>query len=82
MGVSQEQIELKKIADEYRYQNPKLSGGVVLVFENKVYGWKNCLRNPEHERPGVIAIDEEGHVFEAQGGDCENGATIWVALNK
>lgn len=46
-----------------------------------MYGWKNCLRDAAHERPGVYAVDEAGHVFIAEGGDDYNGAKCWVAVN-
>ncbi len=28
------------------------------------YGWKNSLRDADHERLGVYAVDETGHVLE------------------
>lgn len=66
-------------ANRYRAENDKPSG-VVLLFEGKVYGWKNSLRNANHEKPGVIAVDSDGHMFQAQGGDDTNGAKLWVAI--
>ena len=42
---------------------------------------KNSLRDASHERPGVYAIDEAGHVFIAEGGDEYNGAKCWVVAD-
>ncbi|EEX9260459.1 antirestriction protein ArdR [Escherichia coli] len=69
-----------KIADRWRSENPGHDAGVVLIWEGKAYGWKNCLRDAGHERPGALAVDMNGHVFEAQGGDEYNGAKCWVAV--
>lgn len=55
--------------------------GVVLVWENEVYGWKDCLRDARHERPGAFAVDQAGHVFIAEGGNDYDGAKCWVALH-
>jgi hypothetical protein len=44
------------------------SGGIVLVWQGTVYGWKNELRDPQHEQPGAIAVDPAGQVFIAEGG--------------
>ena len=54
------QSELQIAARRYREANPERKGGVVLVFEGKVYGWKNCLRDAGHEQPGAYAVDEAG----------------------
>lgn len=51
--------------------------GVVLVFQGVAYGWKNALRDPQHERPGAIAVDVAGNSWIACGGDDENGAKVW-----
>lgn len=53
------------------------SGGVVLVFGGEVYGWKNELRDPQHERPGVAAVDVAGNVWIATGGNDYDGAQRW-----
>ncbi len=52
----------------------------MLVFQDKVYGWKNCLRDAGHEQPGAYAVDEDGHVFIAEGGNEYDGAKCWVAV--
>lgn len=74
-----------KAAHQYRQncgsEAPK-KGGVVLFWEGVAYAWKNELRNPEHERPGVLAIDMEGHIFKAEGGDDQNGAKVWTVLGE
>lgn len=65
-------------AAAYRKAWPGHDYGVVLIWEDKAYGWKNCLRDPQHERPGVIAIGDDGNVFIAEGGNDEDGAKCWV----
>jgi len=56
---------LRATATEWRASNREQPGGVVLVWEGEVYGWKNELRDPASERPG---------------GDY-NGAKAWVAAD-
>ena len=72
---------LRAIATNWRAANLEHPGGVVLVWQRSVYGWKNSLRDASHERPGVYAIDEAGHVFIAEGGDEYNGAKCWVVAD-
>ncbi|MHC8347730.1 antirestriction protein ArdR [Pseudomonas sp. RT6P73] len=66
---------------KWRAGNQDRRGGVVLVWDGQVYGWKNCLRDAIHERPGAYAVDEDGHVFVAEGGDEYNGAKCWVVVD-
>ena len=68
------------IAKEWRKSKPQNSTGVVLIWDDEVYGWKNCLRDANHERPGAIAVDVKEHIFVAQGGNDCDGAKCWVAL--
>ena len=56
--------------------------GVVLIFNNQVYGWKNSLRDAHCEQPGSIAVDLNDNCYEAQGGDDYNGAKAWVCLKE
>lgn len=74
-------IDLCKTATQWRTDHNKQDSGVVLIWQGVVYGWKNCLRDAAHERPGVYAVDEAEHVFIAEGGDEYNGAKCWVAVN-
>ncbi|MCU7951071.1 MAG: antirestriction protein ArdR [gamma proteobacterium symbiont of Bathyaustriella thionipta] len=69
------------IAKEWRMSKTEKHStkGVVLIWDGQVYGWKNCLRDAKHERPGAIAVDIEEHVFIAQGGNDYDGAKCWVA---
>lgn len=71
---------LRATATKWRAANQEYCGGVVLVWDGQVYGWKNELRDPESERPSSYAVDEDGLVFRADGGDDYNGAKAWVAL--
>lgn len=72
---------LRATAAKWRAGNQEHCGGVVLVWEGEVYGWKNELRDPASERPGVYAVDKAGLVFQAEGGDYYNGAKAWVAID-
>ncbi|HHM8127001.1 TPA: antirestriction protein ArdR [Pseudomonas aeruginosa] len=71
---------LRAAAALWRSGHQEHHGGVVLLWQSQVYGWKNCLRDASHERPGVYAVDEAGHIFIAEGGDEYNGAKCWVAV--
>lgn len=51
---------------------------MVLVWQGQGYGWKDRLRDACHEQPGAYAVDAEGYVFVAEGGDDYNGAKCWV----
>ena len=68
-------------ASKWRTANPSRHGGVVLVWQGEVYGWKNCLRDASHEQPGAYAVDDEGHVFIAEGGNEYDGSKCWVAVD-
>ena len=68
-----------KIAAEWReaQTDNRAKTGVVLIWNNEVYGWKNVLRDAASEQPGAVAVDTSGHVFRAVGGDDYNGANRW-----
>lgn len=53
-------------------------GGVVIVFNGVADGWVYKLRNPHHQQPGCIAVDEHGKTWTAIGGDEHNGALMWL----
>lgn len=59
-----------------------MASGVVLVFDGEAYGWKNTLRDPQHERPGAMAVDVEGRVWIAKGGNDYDGAERWEPVNQ
>jgi len=65
-----------KLAEAYRREEVQ-DDGIVLVYAGQVYGWKNELRDPQHERPGALALDAEGGVWEAMGGNDQDGARAW-----
>lgn len=76
-------MNLIKIAEDWRQKNAeRASSGIVLIWDGEVYGWKNCLRDAQDERPGAIAVDESDNVFIAQGGSDYDGAKGWVVLKK
>ncbi|ECM0205862.1 antirestriction protein ArdR [Escherichia coli] len=70
------------IAQRWRTQNVEhADSGIVMIWDGQVYGWKNCLRDAQHERPGVIAVDADENVFIAEGGNDYDGAKCWVAYS-
>lgn len=71
--------QLLEIAQAYR-EKESLRGGVVLIFNDQAYGWKNELRDPQHECPGVFAADDLGTIWLAEGGDDYNGAQNWTSI--
>lgn len=56
--------------------------GVVLIQGDTVKGWKTSLQDAYLERPGVYAVDADGHVFVAAGGDRRSGAKCWVVVGE
>lgn len=71
---------LRALAAGWRAKHPQHLGGVVLIWGGVAYGWKNELRDAAHEQPGAYAVDTDGHVYVAQGGDDYSGAKAWVVL--
>ncbi|HHT3808164.1 TPA: hypothetical protein ACTY0G_005093 [Klebsiella pneumoniae] len=71
--------EIRSIAALWRQANQENPGGVVLLWQGAVYGWKNELRDPQQEPPGAVAVDDTGCVFVAEGGNEYDGAKCWVA---
>lgn len=71
---------LQSIAKKWRLQdsNKERKEGIVLIWEDQVYGWKNCLRDPSHEQPGALAVDIDGNIFIAEGGNSFDGARTWT----
>lgn len=71
----------KAVAQAWRAgeSGDRATGGVVLVWESAVYGWKDELRDPGHERPGAVAVDAEGRAWIAEGGNDYDGAHRWTA---
>ncbi|WP_257111233.1 hypothetical protein [Pseudomonas ficuserectae] len=70
---------LRATARKWRNANQDHCGGVVLIWQGAVYGWKDSLRDASDESPGVYAVNETDHIFIAEGGDECNGAKCWVA---
>ncbi|WP_413703358.1 hypothetical protein, partial [Raoultella ornithinolytica] len=67
-----------KNGSDHRFRFP--SGP--LIWDGEAYGWKNVLRDPQHERPGAIAVDAEGNMFIAEGGNDYDGAKCWVVFQE
>lgn len=73
--------EIRNIAAQWRQANQEYLGGVVLLWQGAVYGWKNELRDPQHEQPGAVAVDQTGCVFVAEGGNEYDGAKCGTVAN-
>lgn len=72
--------EARAAAKAWRDRWPGHAGGVVLVWDGAGYGWKNRLRDAGHERPGALAVDADGVVYRAEGGNDQDGASVWVVV--
>jgi hypothetical protein len=76
-------MDTLKITSEWRNDNGyKGRGGVIVLFDGEVQGWCNQLRDPDHWRPGCIAVDETGQHWEAVGGNATLGAYNWQRLDE
>lgn len=53
------------------------SGGVVFFYENTPYCWREELGTATTEKPGVIAIFDDGSRYIAVGGNDYDGAENW-----
>lgn len=53
-------------------------GGVVIVFNGIADSWVYELRNAHHQRPGCIAVDEQGKTWTSIGGTEHGGALMWL----
>jgi len=78
-------MDYMKLANEWRdihaEQTPAIAtSGIVLIWENQAYAWRDKIRDASTEKPGVIAVDTEGRTFKAEGGDDYNGAKCWVVI--
>lgn len=68
------------VAQRYRSDYPGHDDGVVLVWQDEAYGWKDQLRDPQSERPGVYAVDANGNAWEAVDGNEYDGAERWESV--
>jgi hypothetical protein len=76
-------MDTVSISRQWRQENGYQGrGGVVVLFDGEVQGWCNHLRDPDHWRPGCIAIDESGQHWEAVGGNHFYGARDWRILEE
>lgn len=73
--------KMLEAASNFRAYNDIPSGGIILFSNNEPYAWRDRVRNPETELPGVIALDESGNQWIAEGGDGYNGAERWTAMS-
>lgn len=65
-----------ELAKSYRRDEGQ-GDGIVLIYAGQVYGWKNELRDPQSERPGALAVSDDGRVWLAVGGNDQDGAKSW-----
>ncbi len=72
--------QLRSIADDWRLSHQ--IKGIVLIQGDTVTGWKTSLQDAYLERPGVYAVDDDGHVFVSAGGDRRSGAKGWVVVGE
>ena len=78
-------MNYQEIANRWRQENAwecpyVLDSGIVLIWEGEAYAWRNKIRDASTERTGVIAVDLEGILYQAEGGNDEDGAKAWVVL--
>lgn len=69
---------LRKVAAGWRATNTEYAGGIVLIWNGRAFGWKDSLRDPHWECPNTLAVDEDGNVYRAEGGDEYYGAKLWA----
>lgn len=71
----------QEIAAQYRARtrDDEATGGYVLIYLGRAVGWTCELTRPETVCPGALAVDVDGQVFEAQGGNDYDGALRWAA---
>lgn len=75
--------EARRIAAEYRLAEPECAHGwwMWLPGEAQPCGW-TARPKPiaSHYAPGVLAVDENGKVLVATGGDDYHGAQEWKEI--
>lgn len=81
--MSYDYESIKAVANAWRMGNPEhMLDGVVLVYEGRVYGWKNELRDPHQDCPGALAVDVRGRIWQAIGGNDYDGAREWDEIER
>lgn len=55
--------------------------GVVVIFDGAVNGWVDELRDPNHWAPDCIAVNTQGELWIAAGGNAHDGAARWDRLS-
>ncbi len=73
-------MDIQEVAAQYRAseQGDVATCGYVLIYLGRVSGWKRELTRPETVCPGSLAVDADGQIFEAQGGNDYDGALRWA----
>ncbi len=75
--------QARRAARKWYAQSPSYRGrdGVVVVFDGRVAGWCDALRDPNHWEPNCIAVSENGDCHIAEGGDSNRGAARWTPIH-
>lgn len=74
-------IDLLKLANEYRCEQQNRDHGYVVITGIggwHVTGWTIDLTHPGNWVPGCYAVDIDGRIYIATGGDDYHGAQEWV----
>lgn len=74
----------RQVARDFRNSRDCSPGGVVVLYTEgtiRAAGWMNELRDPQSWVAGCIAVDDQGVLFQAVGGDDYNGADKWVPID-
>jgi hypothetical protein len=72
---------LKAIETEKRKRKYS-AGGVFVFFDGKFQGWMNELRDVHTWRPGCIAVDETGRMWEAVAGSYRSLSETWQEIER
>ena len=76
--------QMKKLARQFREERPNIPErkGFVIFWLMQVTAWTLDLEDPKRWSPGCIAINSEGALWEAKGGNEQDGAERWEPLTK
>jgi hypothetical protein len=70
-----------KVAAGYRTENPsRAPRGFVMIYRGSACAWCASKPIPGEWEPGVFAVDTEGNVYRAEGGNEYDGAERFVRV--
>ncbi|TCT82689.1 hypothetical protein EDC48_12288 [Gibbsiella quercinecans] len=71
-------VDVICISTSWRKEHPEhATSGIVLIRNNQPHDWKNRLRGAYYERPDVITINFDNHIFIAEGDNEYDSAKCW-----